>query len=134
MHHHDGMKYPSSIQRRLSFWVLRWKWKMNPRSCESLGKQYPWFTAINCCQLSFGSCHMSKKKISPKKGLLFPDGHRRPPSMLWHYSEIRGLCLMKLSSKTLQNLSYFWTRAFTIITNAKLLELKNKKAIWWAFI
>ena len=28
--------------------------------------------------------------------------------MLYHSSEIRGLCLMKCSSETFQNLSYFW--------------------------
>ena len=27
-----------------------------------------------------------------------------------HSSKIRGLCLMKLSSETLQNLSYFWNK------------------------
>ena len=44
------MKYSSSGDGAFHIWVQRWK--MNPRSCESLGKQYPWFTAINCCQLS----------------------------------------------------------------------------------
>ena len=27
---------------------------------------------------------------------------------IYHFSEIRGLCFMKLSSETLQNLPYFW--------------------------
>ena len=35
--------------------------------------------------------------------------------MLGHSSEIRGLCLMKLSSKTLQNLPYFWNKKTQIV-------------------
>ena len=31
-----------------------------------------------------------------------------PEVKIYHSSEIRGICLMKLSSKMLQNLPYFW--------------------------
>ena len=33
----------------------------------------------------------------------------------WHSSEIRGLCLMKLSSEKIQNLQYFWNKKTHIV-------------------
>ena len=59
-----------------------------------------------------------------------------------HSSEIRGLCLMKLSSETLQNFPYFWNKktqivvfsstqsSASIVTIPKLLRMKNEKNLF----
>ena len=47
--------------------------------------------------------------------------------MNYHSSEIRGLCLTKISSETLQNMSYFWHKK-------SCSKWKTKKQPIWVFL
>ena len=56
-----------------------------------------------------------------------------------HSSEIRGLCLMKLSSEELQNLPYFWNKktqivfvfSFFVSSNFGFVQKKNNFFRFW---
>ena len=45
------------------------------------------------------------------------------------FKKIRGLCLMKLASETLQNLPYFWNKNTQILDFAKI-QNEIKKTMW----
>ena len=70
-------------------------------------KKIPWSSSYD------GAC-MGKKEFHKTLILSF-EVIVQPPILTCHSSEIEGLCLMKCSRETLQNLTYFWNTKTHIV-------------------
>ena len=82
------------------FFFVLFIWKVFSR------KKFFFFENQNKTKIFSHSSHTTTGKSRQDSSLLIKVGH---------FSEIRGLCLMKWSSKMLQNLPYFWNKKTQVV-------------------